>query len=167
MDEPQEMPPAVEEPSAVEPPRGMCPGKLDDKGRIKVGVQFQQYLTSLREKKLFVTSLNRRTAQIYPIRTWRRNERFFETYKGDPKAVATVAFNAADLGAEAEMDSQGRIVFSPELRRALEIENQPVRIFPYRGRIDVLSEKINEERKCEASGGAYESALTLEGAGLL
>jgi MraZ protein len=151
---------------AVEPPRGMYPGKLDDKGRIKVPVQFQHYLASLSDKKLFVTSIDRRTAQVYPMNVWRENERFFENYREDTVAARHVLFNAQDLGAEAEMDSQGRIVFPPELRRELEIENQPVRIYANRDRIEVLSERIYEEERRQAAVGASDAARKLEAAGL-
>src|SRR5579872_1506288 len=150
----------------VEPPRGMYPGRLDEKGRVKLPTSFQQYFMALREKKLFVTSLDRRIAQIYPMEVWRQNERFFDTYREDPKVARNVAFNAADLGAETEMDGQGRILFSPELRRELGIENQPVHLFAYRGRIEVLSEKVYEERKREAAQTAADDLSKLEAAGL-
>lgn len=150
----------------VEPPRGMYPARLDDKGRIKLPVGFQQFFSALREKRLFVTSLDRRTAQIYTMAVWRQNEKFFETYRDDPRIVRNVAFNAADLGAESEMDAQGRILFPPELRRELGIENQPVRLFSYRNRIDVLSEAVYEERKKEAAQTAAEDLAKLEAAGL-
>jgi DNA-binding transcriptional regulator/RsmH inhibitor MraZ len=64
------------------------------------------------------------------------------------------------------MDAQGRILFPPELRRELGIENQPVRLFAYRGRIEVLSEKVYAERKREASQTAAEDVSKLEAAGL-
>lgn len=150
----------------VEAPRGMYPSRLDDKGRVKLPVSFLPFFNALVEKKLFVTSLDRRIAQIYPMEVWRQNEKFFETYRDDPKAARKVAFNAADLGAEAEMDSQGRVLFSPELRRALGIENQPVHLFAHKGRIEVLSEEIYVERKSEASGMAAEDVEKLEAAGL-
>jgi len=150
----------------VEPPRGMYPGRLDDKGRVKLPATFQQYFAALREKKLFVTSLDRRIAQIYPMEVWRQNEKFFDSYREDVRISRNVAFNAADLGAETEMDAQGRILFSPELRRELGIENQPVRLFAYRGRIEVLSEKIYEERKREAAQTAADDVAKLEAAGL-
>ena len=144
----------------------MYPGRLDDKGRVKMPAAFQQFFAALREKKLFVTSLDRRIAQIYPMAVWRLNEKFFDTYRDDPAIARKVAFNAADLGAESEMDGQGRILFPPELRRELEIENQPVRLFAYRGRIEVLSEEIYEERKREAAQTAAEDVTKLEAAGL-
>lgn len=150
----------------VEPPRGMYPARLDDKGRVKLPAAFQQFFAALREKKLFVTSLDRRIAQIYPIEVWRENEKFFDNYREDPRIARNVAFNAADLGAESEMDAQGRILFSPELRRELGIENQPVKLFAYKGRIEVLSEKLYEERKREAAQTAADDVSKLEAAGL-
>jgi MraZ protein len=150
----------------IEPPRGMYPGRLDDKGRVKLPATFQQYFAVLKEKKLFVTSLDRRTAQIYPMEVWRTNETFFESYRDNVKLARNIAFNANDLGAEAEMDSQGRVLFSPELRRELGIENQAVRLMAYRGRIEVLSEKIYEERKREAALVSSDDVALLEAAGL-
>lgn len=144
----------------------MYPARLDDKGRLKLPTAFQQFFAALREKRLFVTSLDRHTAQVYPMPAWRQNEKFFEGYREDPKIARNVAFNAADLGSEAEMDGQGRILFSPELRRELGIENQPVRLFAYRGRIEVLSEKVYEERKRQAAETAADDVSKLEAAGL-
>ena len=150
----------------LEPPRGMYPARLDDKGRLKLPASFQEFFAALREKKLFVTSLDRRIAQIYPIAMWRENEKFFDSYREDPRIARNVAFNAADLGAESEMDQQGRILFPPELRRELGIENQPIRLFAYRGRVEVLSEKLYEERRREAAQTAAEDVSKLEAAGL-
>ena len=144
----------------------MYPGRLDDKGRIKVPAAFQQFFSALPEKKLFVTSLDRRIAQIYPMEVWRQNEKFFESYRENPRLAKKIAFNAADLGVEAEMDGQGRITFPPELRRELGMEDQTLRLYAYKGRIEVLTEKIYEERKREALATEPEEVETLEVAGL-
>jgi MraZ protein len=129
----------------VEPPRGMYPGRIDDKGRLKLGVGFTDFLRALREKKLFVTSLDRRIASIYPFAIWRAKEKMLAEYQEDPDLARRLEFNAADLGSECEMDSQGRILFSPELRRELEIENAPVKVVAKNGRFDVMSEAVYEE----------------------
>ena len=150
----------------VEPPRGMYPSRLDDKGRLKLPTAFQQYFSALREKKLFVTSLDGRTAQVYPMEVWRGNEKFFENYRDDVPLARKISFNAADLGAESEMDGQGRILFSPELRRELGIENQPVRLFAYRGRIEILTEAMYLERKSDARKIEPDGVSKLEAAGL-
>lgn len=151
----------------VEPPRGMYPARLDDKGRLKLPADFQQFFAALREKKLFVTSLDGRTAQIYPIQVWRQNEKFFETFRDDPRTARKLAFRAADLGAESEMDNQGRILFPPELRRKLGMENQPVRIHAFRGRIEVLSEAVYEQQRQEAEALSEDDLARLETAGLI
>jgi DNA-binding transcriptional regulator/RsmH inhibitor MraZ len=156
-----------QQPAKVEAPRGMYRARLDDRGRLKLPATFEQYLAALKDKKLFVTSLDRRMAQIYPMDIWRSNERFFQSYRENVRVARNVSFNAADLGAETEMDSQGRVLFSPELRRELGIENQAVRLLASpAGRIDVLSEAIYEERKREAAQTATDDVALLEAAGL-
>src|SRR3984957_306563 len=135
----------------VEPPRGMYPARVDDKGRLKLPVGFQDFFRALREKQLFVTSNDRKVASIYPIAIWRQNEAFFENYRDDPKKARAAAFNANEFGSEAELDSQGRILLSPELRRQVGIEDQPVRIYAHKGKIEILSEKVYQERQQEAS----------------
>jgi MraZ protein len=143
----------------------MYPSRLDDKGRMKMPAAFQQFLSALPEKKLFVTSLDRHIAQIYPMDVWRQNEKFFEQYRENPKLAKRIAFNANDLGAEAEMDSQGRITLPSELRRELGMEDQTVRLYAYKGRIEILTEKIYEDRKREAIEASSDDVETLEAAG--
>lgn len=150
----------------VEPPYGMYPARLDERGRLKLPAAFQQYFHALPDKKLFVTSLDRCTAQVYPIKAWRDNVKILQDYREDVDAARKLAFNAADLGSESEMDIQGRILFSPELRRELGIENQPVRLFAYRGRIEILTEQTYEKRKREAAEVGPNDLSKLEAAGL-
>ena len=145
----------------------MYPARVDDKGRLKLPVGFQEYFTGLPEKKLFVTSLDRRIGQIYPIANWREAKKFLYGQKENSQAARRIAFNAQDLGADSEMDNQGRVLLPPEMRRELGIENQSVRLFHYKGRIEILNETIYQERKREAAGSAEADLETLEGAGLL
>jgi len=149
----------------------MYPGRVDDKGRVKLPTAFQQYFSDLTdklgEKKLFVASLDRRIAQIYTLNVWRHNENFFDSYTGDPEVVENVRFNAQDLGAEAEMDVQGRITLAPELRRELGIENQPVRVvFVGPGRVDIYSEAVYAEMREKAARKAKDDVNRLKMVGL-
>lgn len=150
----------------VEPPRGMYPAKLDEKGRMKFPAVFQTYLEGLPEKTLYVTSLDRRIAQVYPMPVWRQVEEFIRNFSADPEVAENVTFTAAELGSEAEMDSQGRIVFSPELRRELGIENKPVHLYAYNGHIDVLSEETFQERRQQAAQKPRDDVKKLLGAGM-
>jgi MraZ protein len=133
--------------STVEKPHGLFPGKLDDKGRLKLPTNVQEYLRSFGEQKFFITSLDRRLAQIYPMPVWRENEKFFENFTEDPEAADNIAFNAADLGADAEMDAQGRLTLNTRLRRELDLEEQDLHLHAFNGRIEIMSEAVYQERR--------------------
>jgi MraZ protein len=150
----------------VEPPRGMYPGRTDDRGRLKLPVGFANFFGALREKPLFVTSLDRRIASAYPLSIWREREKALSEYKDDPELARKLEFNAADLGSECEMDGQGRILLSPELRRALGIENASVRVVFKRGRMDIYSEAVYEEMRQSAAVASPERSKA-EAAGLI
>jgi MraZ protein len=151
---------------AARPPLGMYPARLDDKGRLKLPTVFQQYFQGFQEGKFFVTSLDARIAQIYPVSAWRKNEEFFEAYQEDPDVLQRVWFNAQDLGAEAEMDSQGRITLNPELRRELDMQGQELHLYAYKNRVEILTEAIYQERKARARQQASDSVRKLEMAGM-
>ncbi len=110
--------------------------------------------------------MDRKVALIYPIAIWRENEKFFETYRDDPKKARLAAFNANELGAESDMDAQGRILLPPELRREFGIEDQPVRIYAHKGKIEILSEPVYQQRKQEALQLTDDDLATLQIAGL-
>ena len=149
-----------------EPPRGMYPARLDEKGRLKLPEKFQRYLGGLPEPKLFVTSLDRHMALVYPIGIWRENEKLFANHRDNPKVAKKVWFTAQELGSEVEMDNQGRVQFSPELRRELRIENQPVKVLVDNGVIQVMSEEIFHARKAEAAQTPEDDVEMLQRAGL-
>ena len=158
----------AEEPQSapVEPPRGMYPARLDEKGRLKLPVEFQRYLAGLSEKKLFVTSLERLMATVYPIAIWRANEKLLEDFVGDPDAAERLRFTVQDLGSETEMDGQGRVQFSPELRRELGMENQPVKVYVANGAIQVMTVATYQDwRKQTEQPAAKNDLLVLKRAG--
>lgn len=133
--------------SVVEPPRGRYPGRLDDKGRLKVPSVFQEYFASLPDRRLFVTSLDRRSAQIYPIELWKANEKILDTYVDDLEAQRNISFNALDLGSVTEMDAQGRITFNPDLRRKLGLEDQELHLWGRgQGRVEIITEALYQEQ---------------------
>ena len=88
---------------SLEPPNGMYPASVDDKGRLRLPVGFQKYYKRS-EKKLFVTSLDRRIGNIYLHSNWRQNQKFFYENRGHAAESKRIAFNAQDLGSDSEMD---------------------------------------------------------------
>jgi DNA-binding transcriptional regulator/RsmH inhibitor MraZ len=154
--------------TAPRAPLGSYRTHVDDKGRLKLPGVFQKYLKALSSPELFATSLDRRTAQIYPISTWLEIVSKLREADGDnAKRVNNVFFSAQELGAECEMDTSGRVLLSTELRRTLGMENQPVYVQAVKGRIDVMGEELFSQRRAEASATAIADVEALEMARLL
>lgn len=152
--------------AGLEPPIGMLTGRIDDKGRLKLPADMIEYFKKLKEKSLYVTSLDGRMAQVYLMSDWRQNEKFFEVYRDKPKLSQQVAFLAAALGAPAEMDAQGRIQLPVKLRKQLGLDEGGVHLYSYRGRIQVMSEALYQEKFGAALEGGEDKVYELEAAGL-
>jgi MraZ protein len=144
----------------------MYTARIDDKGRVKLPVDFQQYFAGLKEKRFFITSLDGRIASIYTVPVWRHNLQVLAEYKEDTQAAEDIGFLAADLGGQAELDGQGRLLVPAELRRELGMENQAVRLLAVDERVDVLSDKVYEERRLRSKEGAAANLAKLKRAGL-
>src|SRR5438270_3091347 len=147
-------------------PRGMYSGRLDDKGRLKLPVDFHNHFRALQEQKLYVTSLDRRTAAIYPLYKWREVEAFLDNYHEDPQAAMNVSFVAAELGSEAEPDAQGRILFSQELRKQLGLDEQPLKLWARNGHVEVLSEATFQQKQEQSKQSPEQDLARLRAAGL-
>ena len=131
----------------VEPPRGIYPARVDEKGRLKLPVNFQEFLNGLGEQKVFITSLDVRTARIYPTSVWKENEKLLAESNDDPEGAEDISFMANDLGADSELDGQGRVLVPTELRRLLNLESQPVWLECYQGGINIYNKEVYEERQ--------------------
>jgi DNA-binding transcriptional regulator/RsmH inhibitor MraZ len=153
--------------SPLEPPNGRFNGKLDDKGRLKLPVAFQTYLASMSEKGLFVTSIDRTTAQIYPIAAWRANLSLLRSQLGPNKKYAqALLFNAQDFGADAEMDGQGRITLNSYLREKLRMDTQGLHLYWEDGHILLFTEEIYQQRLSDSIANTADAVEAMQGAGL-
>jgi MraZ protein len=141
----------------VEPPRGFFSAHVDDKGRLKLPVDVQQYLAAIGDESFFVTSVDDRIARIYPISVWKGNEKVLEALATEnPDAADALAFVANDYGAEAKVDPHGRMTLPTDLRRALALENQEVRLDCSQGVINLYSKAEYETRKRQAKDSLAE-----------
>lgn len=150
----------------VEPPRGFYPGRVDEKGRLKLPAKFQEYLGSLADKTFFVTTLGDGIARIYPISVWKENENILDSFTEDPDAARRQAFLANAYGSDTEIDGQGRILISPELRRKLELENQAIQMMFYCGRIDVFKQSAYDAQLADAEANSAKDRVALGKAGV-
>ena len=126
-------------------------------------MNFQQYLGN---EKLFITTLDTRIARIYPISVWEQNEKLLFDQTDDTDAAEDLAFVANHFGADGDIDSQGRILLPTELRRTLNLENQPVRLDYFQGAINVVSEPVYEERQKRAMADLGEKLKAMKKKGL-
>jgi transcriptional regulator MraZ len=150
----------------VEMPRGRFPGRLDDKARLKLPTAFAHFFNSLPERKLFLTSLDRHTASLYPVAEWRVNEKFFDSYHADPDAAATILFNAQDLGGDVEMDSQNRITVHPDLRRDLGLEGTELHLIAVKGHVEILTDAQYQEMRRKSTETTPDALRAMKMAGL-
>jgi MraZ protein len=156
----------IAKPVAVEHPRGIYSGRIDEKGRLKLPSDFQQFLTAIGEKKVFCTTFDERIARLYPISKWKETEALLKEPAEDAEAAEVLWFTAMDFGGDAEMDGQGRLVIPTELRRALNIEDKPVFLEHYKGHINVFGEEVYAERKKKARENRADALKTFERKGL-
>ena len=133
---------------------------------MKLPADLVNFFNKLPEQTLFVTSIDRYIAQIYPMSVWRDNEKRLDEENDNPLAAATVSFNANDLGSSVEIDGQGRITFPAKLREELSLQNQGLHLYSYRGHIEVLSDKVYQEQKDAAMPTARDAALAMKKVGL-
>lgn len=153
-------------PEPVESPRGIYQTRVDEKGRLKLPVDLQKFVSGSGEQKVFITSLDEITARIYPIAVWRENERILSESTDDPGGAEDIAFLANDLGADSELDSQGRVLLPAELRRQLGLEAQPVWLECYQGGINIFNQAVYEARKARARENRAEKLLAFRKKGL-
>ena len=150
----------------MEPPHSIAQARVDDKGRLKLPSEFLEYLKKLGVDKVFITSLDREVARIYPIPVWKGNENFFGTAGDLAELAEDVAYIAKVFGGDSEIDAQGRVLLPAALRRELEMESQQVFLDCYNGRINVAGKGVHDARINRAMANLGEKVKTLEKKGL-
>lgn len=152
--------------NSARPPLGIYPSRCDDKGRVRLPKEFEEYVKNFPEQQFFVTSLDGDIGRIYPIEVWRENLKVLAEFKDDPQAAEDIAYIADTWGSVSGLDGQGRILVPPTLRRKLEIEDQKVNLRFYNGAIDLYSEAAHEKRFQRAAASAASALPALRKAGL-
>jgi MraZ protein len=150
----------------VEPPHSIAQARVDDKGRLKLPAEFLEYLKKLGVDKVFITTVDRELARIYPISVWKANENLFANAGDLAEMAEDVAYIAKVFGGDSEIDAQGRVLMPAALRRELEMESQQVFLDCYNGRINVASKSVHDERVNRAMANLPEKVKTLEKKGL-
>jgi MraZ protein len=115
--------------------RGVYKARLDEKGRLKLPADFMREIDKCRDAGFFVTSLDGRAIEIYPIAEWEKIEqKFAEASVVDVTARKFLAAHSY-YGERVEMDAQGRLLLPERLRESARIVDEVV-IF---GKLSMLS----------------------------
>jgi MraZ protein len=104
--------------------RGNHPTRVDDKGRLKVPAEFKRVIDEKYGQQFYITSLDGKSAQVYPFEEWERIEQ---------KLAALSSFNPTKkkfldrtnyYGQQVEMDGQGRLLLPQLLRETGQIKGE-------------------------------------------
>ena len=98
--------------------RGSYAARVDDKGRLKVPSEFRNLIDKEYGSKLFVTSLDGRSARVYPLAVWESIEAKLAALPSTDPARRKFLRVVNYYGQHAELDAQGRVLVHPRLRDA-------------------------------------------------
>jgi MraZ protein len=152
--------------ATAEPPHSIVQASVDEKGRLKLPVEFLEYLEALKVTKVFITTFDLRLARIYPSRVWEVNKVLLQNAGEHAAAAERLAYLAKAYGGDAEIDKSGRVLLPAKLREALNLEKQPVWLDEFQGRINVVTKQVHDERMQMAKANMSEDLKTLEKMGL-
>jgi len=118
--------------------RGNHPTRVDEKGRLKVPAEFKRVIDEKYSTQFYITSLDGKSAQIYPFEEWERIEQKLaglSTFNPTKKKFLT---RTNYWGQVAEMDNQGRLLLPQLLRDSAQLKGE-VAVMGYLNRLEVQS----------------------------
>jgi MraZ protein len=127
--------------------RGNIPAKIDDKGRLKVPMQFREELDGGR---CFITSFEGDCVRVYPFKEWLRIEKKLAAAPSMNLSVQKIVDRVNYYGQEAQIDNQGRILIHPLLRDSASM-NGDVAVLGKHTYLEVWNDKLFVERKLKGS----------------
>lgn len=136
--------------AVVEEPQGVPQASVDDKGRLKLPVEFAAYLEAFGGKKLFITTLDKRQGRIYPMSVWQSNLNVLRSAPDKQRAQRT-QFDAKVNGDAVDIDDNGRVLLPASTRKLLGITGKDsVWLDAFNGRVNMVTKKVFEERMRES-----------------
>ncbi|HTM87779.1 MAG TPA: hypothetical protein VL155_06235 [Terriglobales bacterium] len=125
--------------------RGNHPTRVDEKGRLKVPAEFKRVIDEKYGSQFYITSLDGKSAQIYPFEEWERIEQKLaglSTFNPTKKKFLT---RTNYWGQVAELDNQGRLLLPQLLRDSAQLKGE-VAVMGYLSRLEVKSmEGVRQE----------------------
>lgn len=126
--------------------RGNHTASFDQKGRIRIPTAFLSHLHESFSEELFATSLDGKSARIYPMAIWQQLEERIQGLSAVHPSRIKLMARFTYYGQSCKLDKTGRVLLPALLRQKAELEGEVAVL----GHIDYL-EIWNRER--------YESQL--------
>jgi MraZ protein len=98
--------------------RGNYTARIDSKGRLKIPTPFRRLIEERHGAALYVTSLTGENVRIYPLPEWEAIEQRLALLPTMDPARRKFLDRTNYFGQQSEMDSQGRVLIHPLLRRS-------------------------------------------------
>ena len=98
--------------------RGNYPTRIDSKGRLKVPTAFRRYLEEKHGSAVYLTSLSGGCVRIYPMPEWEAIEQRLSLLPSMDPARRQFLDRTNYYGQQSAMDSQGRVLIHPLLRKS-------------------------------------------------
>ena len=98
--------------------RGNYPARIDSKGRLKVPTAFRRYLEEKHGSAVYLTSLTGECVRIYPMPEWEAIEQRLSLLPSMAPARRKFLDRTNYYGQQSAMDSQGRVLIHPLLRKS-------------------------------------------------
>jgi MraZ protein len=104
--------------------RGNHPTRVDEKGRLKVPAEFKRVIDEKYGQQFYITSLDGKSAQVYPFEEWERIEQKLASLSTFNPTKKTFLDRVNYYGQAVEMDGQGRLLIPQLLRDSAQIRGE-------------------------------------------
>ncbi len=104
--------------------RGNYPTRVDPKGRLKVPAEYKRILDERYGADFYITSLDGKSAQIYPFEEWRRIEEKLARLSNFNPTKKKLLQRTNYYGQAVAMDAQGRLLMPALLRESADIKGE-------------------------------------------
>lgn len=104
--------------------RGNHPTRVDEKGRLKVPMEFKRLVDERYGSQFYITSRDGKVAEIYPMEEWTRIEEKLAKVSNFNEAKKKFLTRTNYYGQQVEIDGQGRLLIPSLLRQQAEIKGE-------------------------------------------
>jgi MraZ protein len=106
--------------------RGNHPTRVDEKGRLKMPAEFKRLVDERYGTQFYITSLDGRRAEIYPLQEWQKIEEKLAAIPSMNPAKKKFLDRVNYYGQMSEMDAQGRVLLPQILRETAKLAGDAV-----------------------------------------